>query len=74
MGVFLVGSLSISRVLSWTIIYLVFPLPKKSSGYRPANGSFLIADLLAADRVYLLRMSPYVAVSFYLTLFTLTSQ
>ena len=34
----------------------------------------LRVDLLAADRVYLLRMSPYVAVSFYLTLFTLTSQ
>ena len=29
--------------------------------------------LLAADRVYLLRMLPYVAVSSYLTPFTLTS-
>jgi len=28
--------------------------------------------LLAADRVYLLRMSPYVAVSSYLTRFALT--
>ena len=34
----------------------------------------LYADLLAADRVYLLHMSPYDAVSSYLTLFTLTSQ
>jgi len=33
----------------------------------------LSVDLLAADRVYLLRMSPCVAVSSYLTPFTLTS-
>ena len=33
----------------------------------------LNAYLLAADRVYLLRMLPYVAVSSYLTPFTLTS-
>ena len=32
----------------------------------------LYARSLAADRVYLLRMSPYVAVSSYLTRFTLT--
>lgn len=31
------------------------------------------ADLLAADRVYLLHMSPYDAVGSYPTLFTLTS-
>lgn len=34
----------------------------------------LYADLLAADRVYLLHMSPYDAVSSYLTHFTLTSK
>ena len=34
----------------------------------------LCADLLAADRVYLLHMSPYDAVGSYPTHFTLTSQ
>ena len=68
----LVGSPPISRVLSWTIIYLAHQLPGGSSGYRPADEPSFCADLLAADRVYLLHMSPYVAVSSYLTRFTLT--
>jgi|SRR5664279_4936953 len=38
MGGFLVGSSSVSRVLSWMIIYLVRTLPYDSSGYRPADG------------------------------------
>ena len=50
------------------------PLPAQSSGYRPANGPFFNADLLAADRVYLLHMSPYDAVGSYPTHFTLTSK
>jgi len=48
-------------------------LPLGSSGYRPADGPSFDADLLAADRVYLLRLSPDAAVSSYLTRFTLTS-
>ena len=63
----------VSRVLSRTTIYLGISLLIHSSGYRPANGPFFNADLLAADRVYLLHMSPYDAVGSYPTHFTLTS-
>lgn len=69
---FYYGSPAVSRVLSWMIIYLVRPLPDTSSGYRVTDGPPLYVTLLAAGRVYLLRMSPYVAVSSYLTRFALT--
>jgi len=42
MRVFLVGSLPVSRVLSRTIIYLAFRLLRRSSGYRPADGSSIM--------------------------------
>jgi hypothetical protein len=51
------------------IIYLALQLPVRSSGYRPADGTPFNADLLAADRVYLHAMSPWNAVSSYLTRF-----
>ena len=35
---------------------------------RPTDGPSFYVDLLAADRVYLLRMSPYVATVSYLEL------
>ena len=69
---FFIGSQPVSRVLSRTTIYLVIPLLIYSSGYRPASGSLFYASLLAADRVYLLHMSPYDAVGSYPTHFTLT--
>lgn len=53
-----------------TIIYLALWLPIRSSGHRPADGPPFYADLLAADRVYLLRLSPDAAVGSYPTRFT----
>ena len=50
--------------------YTIADLVKRVS---TSERTTLYADLLAADRVYLLHMSPYDAVGSYPTLFTLTS-